>query len=72
MFVGALAELIRGCRRPEEPLALPFTRASWLTTAVEVEAKAEGRARRLLRGREGLTGRDMVMPRLEGLRNWER
>lgn len=72
MFVGALAELIRGCRRPEEPLALPFTRASWLTTAVEVEAKAQGRARRRLRGGEGLTGGDMVMPRLEGLRNWKK
>lgn len=79
MSVDALAELIDGRERLEELLVLVST-ATWplteaapsrstllLTTMepVEVEATAEGRVRRLLRGEEGLAGGDIVMAWLE-------
>lgn len=79
MSVDALAELIDGRERLEELLVLVST-ATWplteaapsrstllLTTIVpvEVEATAEGRVRRLLRGEEGLAGGDIVMAWLE-------
>lgn len=76
--VDALAELIDGRERLEELLVLvstatwPLTeaapsRSTLLTTMepVEVEATAEGRVRRLLRGEEGLAGGDIVMAWLE-------
>lgn len=79
MSIDALAELIDGRERLEELLVLVST-ATWplteaapsrstllLTTMVpvEVEATAEGRVRRLLRGEEGLAGGDIVMAWLE-------
>lgn len=79
MSIDALAELIDGRERLEELLVLVST-ATWplteaapsrstllLTTIVpvEVEATAEGRVRRLLRGEEGLAGGDIVMAWLE-------
>lgn len=85
MSVDALAELIDGRERLEELLELVST-ATWplteaapsrstllLTTIVpvEVEATAEGRVRRLLRGEEGLAGGDIVMAWLERRRAGE-
>lgn len=79
MSVDALAELIDGRERLEELVVLVSTTTWQLTEAapsrstlllttivpVEVEATAEGRVRRLLRGEEGLAGGDIVMAWLE-------
>lgn len=80
MSVDALAELIDGRERLEELVVLVSTTTWQLTTEaapsrstlllttivpVEVEATAEGRVRRLLRGEEGLAGGDIVMAWLE-------
>lgn len=69
MFTEALTELIDGRARLEEPLVLVFMSTSPLTTMVsvevEVEANADGRVRRLLRGGEGLTRGGIVMAWLE-------
>lgn len=57
---------------PSRPLSSLLDFLLGLRAGMFAGALAEGRARRLLRGGEGLRGGDMVMPRLEGLRNWER